>query len=437
MSRLAIVGGGWSGLACAEALLARGHHVELFEAAPALGGRARGLRGGIGSDAPIDVGQHLVIGAYSETLALLSRCGALGWRSGRLRWNPIEQDGRCGLQMADWIALLASLPPLLRKRPTREETVNGWLSRLGLNTALRRRLLEPLAEAALNTETDAASAWVFHRVLLDSARGGIKTLAPWHPARDLSHDAIDPIAEHLARQGLVTHCRARISKIERKSDGLAMRAHPSTSEPSRRVLESGRFDALVLALPAWSAHLLWTESELAPSKESMRWSRVSTRGIATLWVHASSSGQREPLSPWQVNCLARPEGGVFIGMARPAGAWGQVLAVVSSACADPEEGREANMHRSALAWLGPAIMNGAHIKLIRERKATWACTAQAVASGDAWGDPQTGEQGIWRCSDDMVEGYPATIESAVRSGRRTAHALADSLLREESVQGVG
>ncbi|MEX8512758.1 MAG: FAD-dependent oxidoreductase, partial [Leptothrix ochracea] len=39
--RIAVVGGGWAGLAAAVAAVQRGAQVSLFEMAPTLGGRAR------------------------------------------------------------------------------------------------------------------------------------------------------------------------------------------------------------------------------------------------------------------------------------------------------------------------------------------------------------------------------------------------------------
>jgi len=40
---VAVIGGGWAGLAAAVEATARGHQVTLYEMAPTLGGRARRL----------------------------------------------------------------------------------------------------------------------------------------------------------------------------------------------------------------------------------------------------------------------------------------------------------------------------------------------------------------------------------------------------------
>src|SRR3990172_4495366 len=66
--RVAVVGGGYAGMAAAGELAARGITVTVFEAARQLGGRARRVehRG-----TALDNGLHILIGAYRETLRLI------------------------------------------------------------------------------------------------------------------------------------------------------------------------------------------------------------------------------------------------------------------------------------------------------------------------------------------------------------------------------
>ena len=75
--RIAIIGGGWAGLAAAVQAARDGHEVELFEASRALGGRARALACRLpdGTMATLDNGQHILIGAYTDTLALMREVG--------------------------------------------------------------------------------------------------------------------------------------------------------------------------------------------------------------------------------------------------------------------------------------------------------------------------------------------------------------------------
>ncbi len=69
---IAVIGGGWAGCAAAVELASAGYSVTLFESARTLGGRARGVRfdGNM-----LDNGQHILLGAYSDSLALMRRVG--------------------------------------------------------------------------------------------------------------------------------------------------------------------------------------------------------------------------------------------------------------------------------------------------------------------------------------------------------------------------
>ncbi len=65
---VAIVGGGWAGMAAAVTLAAAGRPVTVFEAGKVLGGRARRVEF---EERSVDNGQHILLGAYAQTLALL------------------------------------------------------------------------------------------------------------------------------------------------------------------------------------------------------------------------------------------------------------------------------------------------------------------------------------------------------------------------------
>ena len=70
---IAVIGGGWAGLATAVELCAAGARVTLFESARHLGGRARSVA--INGQA-LDNGQHILVGAYHEPLRLMRLVGA-------------------------------------------------------------------------------------------------------------------------------------------------------------------------------------------------------------------------------------------------------------------------------------------------------------------------------------------------------------------------
>ena len=69
---VAVVGGGWAGLAAAVRAVQAGHAVTLVEMAGQLGGRARGVDV---EGLALDNGQHILIGADAQSLALLETVG--------------------------------------------------------------------------------------------------------------------------------------------------------------------------------------------------------------------------------------------------------------------------------------------------------------------------------------------------------------------------
>ena len=73
---IAVIGGGCAGLSAAVNLIDRGYQVTLLEASPHLGGRARTVLVEHNSLMNVlDNGQHIMLGAYQETLALMRKIG--------------------------------------------------------------------------------------------------------------------------------------------------------------------------------------------------------------------------------------------------------------------------------------------------------------------------------------------------------------------------
>ena len=101
MKQLTIVGAGWAGLAAAVTAIQEGWHVRLFEATHTPGGRARSLPQSFAGQ-PLDNGQHILIGAYRDTLALMRAVGLNP--DALLQRIPLDlryTDGT-GISLPDW-----------------------------------------------------------------------------------------------------------------------------------------------------------------------------------------------------------------------------------------------------------------------------------------------------------------------------------------------
>src|SRR6185436_9692287 len=89
-----IIGGGCAGFAAATALADAGARVLVVEARPGLGGRATAFTDPATGER-VDNGQHILMGCYTETLALLDRIGAadrVRWQTG-LKLSMIDRRG--------------------------------------------------------------------------------------------------------------------------------------------------------------------------------------------------------------------------------------------------------------------------------------------------------------------------------------------------------
>jgi predicted NAD/FAD-binding protein len=194
MKQLRIVGAGWAGLAAAVAAVQHGMQVHLYETAHISGGRARKLAQTFAGH-PLDNGQHVLIGAYRDTLALMRTVGlepeallkrmplnlqfangqGLALPDGPAPWNVLAGIARTrGWTWHDKTHLLYACWQWQRNGficPS-DWTVTQLCTHSKLSPSVCEQLIEPLCLSALNTPLHEASALVFLRVLHDALLGG-------------------------------------------------------------------------------------------------------------------------------------------------------------------------------------------------------------------------------------------------------------------------
>ncbi|MET0983267.1 MAG: hydroxysqualene dehydroxylase HpnE, partial [Telluria sp.] len=272
-AKVAVIGGGWAGCAAAVELARKGARVTLFESSRTLGGRARAVevQGRL-----LDNGQHILLGAYKETLGLLKRVGvdpagallrlplqmryppnsgALDFAAPRLPapWHMIVALVRAtGLERADKLALAQLFTGLrwMGWRLDQDVSVSTLLERYGQTPRLARLMWHPLCLAALNTPPERASANVFMATLRDSLGARRAASDMLIPRLELSALFPTAAAHHIEAHGGTIRTGAKVGALARLAGGWEVDA-------------GGTFDAVILATPPAAAAAL-----LAPHAEA-------------------------------------------------------------------------------------------------------------------------------------------------------------------------
>lgn len=423
--RVAVIGGGWAGLAAAVECVGRRCAVTLFEMADRLGGRARTVQAGT---ALLDNGQHILIGAYAQTLALMRRVGVDPHRVLlRLPLQLVDAQGR-GLALKGnppWLAFARAVlrhpdwPLIQRLRLLRAAgswtlrsfhcdaaaTVSELAGHLGHD--VRTQLIEPLCVAALNTPVAQASAAVFLRVLRDalfSAPGSADLLLPRVPLSDL---VPEPARQWLEAHGADVLSGQRVQAIEPIDGGW-------------RIIAAGvdDYDAVVLACSANEAARL-VESINPAWANAARALRFEP--IATVYVEATGARLQGPMTLLHADEGHAPAQFMF-DHGQTHGAYGRLALVASGASRWVARGvpalQEAAIEQAAHALGAPARCELRPLRTLVEKRATFLCTpglhrpaAQVAAH-------------LWAAGDFISGPYPATLEGAVRSGVAAGNAAA-------------
>jgi len=436
---VAVVGGGWAGLAAAIAASQGGARVQLFESAPRLGGRARALGAAAGEPA-LDNGQHILIGAYAECLRLMRTVGVSPEQALlRLPLNLQFPDGS-GLRLPRWPAPLDAVAGILRAggwqwadRLSLLQATLRWhwagfecppgSSVLDLCQGIRPRvmadLLEPLCVSALNTPIGQASGQVFLRVLRDALAGGSGSSHLLLPRTDLSALWPEAAGRWLQSQGQSVLCGRRVQTLRRLDDG---RWQVDLGEPAG-FQSSTAFDQLILACPPGEASRLLeqaqglTEGQQRPVQRFCQHARaLRFEAIAT--VYAQAPGLRLPTPMLALRPSAEAPAQFVFDRGQLGGPRGLLAFVVSASDTDRDAltAEVLRQGETALAPLGLRHLNWQ--QTVVEKRATFACTPglqrpqQAILTG------------LQACGDYCEGPYPATLEGAVLSGSASGRAAA-------------
>jgi squalene-associated FAD-dependent desaturase len=404
-----IIGGGLAGLSAALHLTSAGRPVTIYESSPVCGGRCRSyFDQALGCR--IDNGNHLLLSGNSAAMAYLDRIGArdtLGGPGAPVfpfmdvlrgeRWTVRPSAGRIpfwllskkrrvpGTGPLDYLPLLR----LGHARPT-DTVVTAFP-----DGPLYRRLLEPLAIAALNTPTYRGSARLLGAVIDETLAKGGAACIPLFPKIGLSESFVDPAIDMLRAAGAEIRTGYRVAGLT--LDGARVRAITGPDGP--RLLPAG--DQVILATPSAAA--------------------------ASLLPGLMVPDEYQAIVNLHYRLQADPGEAGFIGLTSATAEWvfvkpGVVSVTISAANRLVDRSAE---ELAETVW--PEVQAALGIsapmpqyRVVKEKRATFAATpAQQLRRPSA----TTVWENCVLAGDWTQTGLPATIEGAIRSGVTAATQL--------------
>lgn len=474
---IAIIGAGWAGCAAAVRAVQMGAQVSVFEASRTFGGRARSVPCADADGGQIDNGQHILIGAYSQTLALMRTVGASPEELLlRLPLDLRTPDGH-GLHLrpatfAPASAQLAALRAILQAkgwawgekwrllRAAVQWQQQGFkcpaqtsVAELcqGLGPVVLHSLIEPLCVAAFNSAPHETSGAVFLRVLQDalfSSPGAADALIARQPFGQLLPE---PTLAWLQARGAHIHLGQRVMALRpthssSMAAGWQLQCGQAVDVSANANAEAGdapshTFDQVILACPAWeSARLVQGLAQgleqhgTHGSEQDQPGRQISTTHFQQ-WAQQAGALQHVPIAtlyaccpsqacahlpPMQaLHCQSQSEAQFAFHHAHrqrinTQGAPESLLSFVASHCTDDRQALESAITAQARTQLGLPQLH--IIRTTVEKRATFVCSPALQRP------PMQIANGLLACGDYVQGPYPATLEGAVRSGLQAAEA---------------
>jgi squalene-associated FAD-dependent desaturase len=406
-----IIGAGLAGLSAAVELSVRGERVIVHEATSFPGGRCRSY-----PDATlgmtIDNGNHLVLSGNHAALAYLRLLGAehrlIGPTQAEFPFFDLASREQWTLRFNDsmvpwWIfSARRRVPgtraldylPLARLLWAESDRTVGEVVRF--SGPLYERLVRPLLLAALNIEPSAGSAGLARAVVRETLATGGQACRPLIARDGLGSALIEPALGFLRERNNDVRLAHQLHAM-RYADGAVAGLDFGTD-----TVALAKGDSVILAVPPYAAATLVPELDTP----------TEFRAIVNAHFRIEPAADQPPI----------------LGLLNSTTEWifafpGRVAVTVSAA------DRLLDTPREALAktiWSEVAAATGLPADLptwqiVRERRATFAATpAQDARRPGAI----TRFHNLFLAGDWTDTGLPATIESAIRSGRRAADLIA-------------
>jgi squalene-associated FAD-dependent desaturase len=415
---VAVIGGGYAGIAAAVTLAGHGAPVTVFEAARMLGGRARRVEH---QGLALDNGLHVAIGAFSELqrlVALVGRDPARSFLRTPLTWDiqdrlrlkavnlPVPFNlaagvlASRGLTLSERLGVLRFVMRIRRRRfrLSHDMSVADLLDQEGEKGRARHLLWRPLCISALNTPPELASAQVLLNVLRDGFNAGRAASDFLLPCVDLSALFPEPGARYVEARGGSVLCGERVTAIDPEGAGYVVET------PARRQV----FTHVICALPPFrvNAFLLGITalSEIAEMIDRLTYQPIHSVYLGYpehVRLRTPMLGFDSALLQWAFDRGA---------LCSQHGVIGLVISAEGAHQQMPHDELAKRCHEELQNHIG-ALPAPLWQRVIAEKRATFASKP-----GLARPAAVTPLRNFFLAGDYVASDYPATLESAVRSG---------------------
>ena len=466
--RVAVVGGGLSGLAAGCALADVGFPVSLFERRPYLGGRASSYEHP-GTGEVVDNCQHVLLGCCTNLVDFYHRLGI----ADRIRWYNrltfLEPGGRASvvapsflpapfhtapsflrapcLSWRDKLSIASAMGALAAKAPEdRGDSFLTWLRRHHQSNGAMERFWKTILVSALNEDLDriacSSAGQVIRESFLKSAEAG-RMGVPTVPLTELYSVA----GEYIQARGGEVHLRAGVERFHPDSSSVGL---------SVEAMEES-FDAVILAIPFDVLSRMVPE---VPEAQSLRRQLAHFETSPITGIHLWLDRQISDLDhailldrtmQWMFHksrLLSRGSSSVHNPRSEelvrgPGGSYVELVVSSSKALVGRSKSEITALAFEELKEFFPRAREATLLKstVVKEVNATYS----PQPGSDAYrpGSPTVWPR-VFLAGDWTATGWPATMEGAVRSGYIAAEAVARSrgvddrrfLVRDLSATGL-
>jgi squalene-associated FAD-dependent desaturase len=439
LQRVAIIGGGLSGLAAAAALAGVGLEVELFESRRQLGGRAASFYDDNAGEW-IDHCQHVSMGCCTNLANFFERTGAseLFRRDEQLYWiapagsTHIMRASRSlpaplhlasglwqlkFLSIGERIAIGRALLALARTPATPvppAATIADWLARRKQSPAAIAGFWQPILVSALAETLCRISYAAARKVFIDAFMANRAGYVIEVPTVSLTELYDVHVGAWLAGRGVTIHRQSQVRSARIENERATALVMADGVERT--------FDHLILAVP-------WHQVAAIVAQDSTSLNSVVAQSAALesspitavhLWFDRPITDLPHAVLPFRMSQW------IFRRAAVGDSCYYQVVISGSRTLAGEERQNIVSNVCEELTDIWPAARDAALVKsrVVTDRHAVFSPLPKHEVSRPAATTPVAN---LFLAGDWTATGWPATMEGAVRSGYLAAEALLASL----------